>query len=206
MSYEYIAASLTHRIVCDEINDPALVRLRNFVATEPNPPGSGSTHREARNAKEELVLEAVNAILPAFVNAGFTVPADRAIVQKLPIRRLRRALPRKHEYIPYVGEWKTIEWTNEELATAFNSELKWEALQHDPTIPVFKPAVPDTIGGAVAGGFQIEKQPKDFGQERDEWDFSGVGRIVWTIKAGACAAALLLLWALYRVVRWVVGI
>src|ERR1043165_5294687 len=88
--YEYIAGSLTHRIVCDEINHPALVRLRNLVATNPSPPGIGSTYREARNAKQELVLKAVNAVLPAFTQSGFTVATDREIVQKLLIARLRR--------------------------------------------------------------------------------------------------------------------
>jgi hypothetical protein len=34
--------------------------------------------------------------------------------------------------------------------------LKWETMQHDPTIPVFKPAVPDTIATAVAAGFRID--------------------------------------------------
>jgi hypothetical protein len=203
--YEYIAGSLMHRIVCDEVKDPALVRLRNVVATEPNPPGIGSTHREARNAKDEFVLEAVNAILPVFSNGGFTVSADKDIVQNLLIQRLRRTLPRKNEYIPYVGEWKTTEWTEEELAAAFRSELKWDSLQYDPTIPIFAPAVPDTVAGAVAAGFRIEKQPEDFGRERYESDF-GVGRLVLMIKAGAGAVILLLLWAIYRLVRWIAGI
>jgi hypothetical protein len=92
------------RIVCDEINDPAIVRLRIFVATEPNAPGLGSTDREARNTKEELVLGSINAILPAFVNAKFTVLAGRSIVPQLLIRRLRRPLSRKLEYISYVRD------------------------------------------------------------------------------------------------------
>jgi hypothetical protein len=200
--YEYIVGSMTHRIICDEIKDPALVRLRNLVATDPHPPGIGSTYREARNAKSQLVLEAVNAVLPVFGHGEFTVPTDRPIVQNLLIRRLRGTLPPKQEYIPYVGEWKTVEWTEEELAAAFESELKWEALQYDPTVPIFEPAVPDTVAEAVAAGFSIEKQPKDFGQERYNWDFSGVGRIALMIKAGVAAVILLILWALYRVVRW----
>lgn len=200
--YEYIAGSLMHRIVCDEVKDPALVRLRNIVATEPNPPGIGSTHREARNAKDEFVLEAINAILPVFGNGGFTVSADRAIVQNLLIQRLRRTLPRKNEYMPYVGEWKTTEWTEEELAAAFKSELKWEALQYDPTIPIFEPMVPDTVAGAVAAGFSIQQQPKNFGRYGlDRLDFSGLNRLVLMITGGAGAVILLLLWAIYRLVR-----
>jgi len=199
--YEYIAGSLMHRIVCDEINDPALVRLRNLVATDPHPPGIGSTYREARNAKEELILKSVNAVLPLFGKSGFTVPGDRTIVEKLLIQRLCRTLPKRHEYIPYVGEWKTIEWTEQELAAAFKSELKWEALQYDPTIPIFAPAVPDTVAGAVGASFRIEKQPDDFGRERDELDLSGLRWIGPVAKGGGAAAIMLLLWAVYRLVR-----
>jgi hypothetical protein len=205
--YEYITASLTHRIVCDEINDPALVRVRNLVASDPNPPGVGSSHREARNAKSQLILEAVNAVLPVFSHGQFTVPADKVIVQNLLIQRLRSTLPRKQEYIPYVGEWKTVEWTDEELAKAFESKLQWDALQYDPTVPIFEPRVPDTVAGAMATGYSIQQQPRDFGRYGlDLLDFSGVNRLVLMIKAGACAVVLLLIWALYRVVRWVFGI
>jgi hypothetical protein len=205
--YEYIAGSLTHRIVCDEINDPTLVRLRNLVASDPSPPGIGSTYREARNAKSQLVLEAVNTILPVFGHGRFTVPADRAIVQNLLIERLRRTLPRKQEYIPYVGEWKTIEWTEEELAAAFESELKWETLQYDPTIPIFEPPVPDTVAGAVAAGFSIQQQPKDFGRYGlDRLDLSGLDRLVLMIGVGAGAVILLFLWIIYRALRWAFGI
>jgi hypothetical protein len=206
--YEYIAASLMHQIVCDEVRDPALVRLRNLVATKPNPPSAGisSTYREAVNAKEQLLLKAVNAILPAFTKAEFTVAGDRAIVHKLLIQRLLRALPRKHEYIQYVGEWKTVAWTEEELEAAFQNELQWEALQYNPTIPIFEPAVPETIAGAVAAGFTIDQQPDDF--ERDPWDkvFSGVEKMVLIAKVGAVAVIVLLLWVVYRLVRFVVGI
>jgi hypothetical protein len=206
--YEYIAASLMHQVVCDEVRDPKLVRLRNLVATKPNPPGAGisSTYREAVNAKEELLLSAVNAILPAFTTSEFTVPEDRAIVRKLLIQRLLRALPRKHEYMQYVGEWKTVAWTEEELEAAFHSELHWEALQNNPTIPIFEPAVPEAIPGAVAAGLTVEQQPDDF--ERDPWDgiASGVEKMFLMIKAGAIAVIVLLLWALYRLVRFVLGI
>lgn len=205
--YEYISGSLTHRIVCDEINDPTLVRLRNLVASDPSPPGIGSTYREARNAKSQLVLDAVNAVLPVFGKGRFSVPTDRVIVQNLLIQRLRRTLPRKQEYIPYVGEWKTSEWTDEELAAAFESELKWETLQYDPTIPIFEPTVPDTVAGALAAGFSIQQQPKSFGRYgSDRLDFSGLDRIVLMIRVGAGAVILLLLSALYGVLHWVFGI
>lgn len=200
--YEYIAGSLMHQIVCDEINDPALVRLRNLIATDPHPPGIGSTYREAVNAKETLVLESINAILPLFEQSGFTVPGDRTIVQKLLIRRLRRTLPRKHEYMQYVGEWKTTAWAEEELTAAFKGELKWEGLQYDLTIPIFTPTVPNTLAGALSAGFRIEKQPDDFGRERYELDLSALRWVGPIAKAAGTAAIILLLWAVYLLVRY----
>lgn len=201
--YEYISASLRYRIICDEINDPALVRLRNVVATRPNPPGIGSTHREAVNAKNQFVLEAVNAVLPVFVGSGFTKPKDKPVVQRLLMELLRNNLPLKQEYMEYVGEWKAREWTTEELAAAFESELKWEPLQYDHTIPIFKPAVPDTIVKAVVAGYEIKKQPEDFGQERYELDMSSARWIVPVIKVVGVIILLFLLWGLYRFVRWI---
>jgi hypothetical protein len=204
--YEYITAALTHQIVCDEIRDPALVRLRNLVATKPNPPGLGSTYREARNAKSQLVLEAVNAMLPVFAKGQYTVASDREIVQNLLISKLLEVLPRKQEYMPYVGEWKTIEWTRQELDQAFVGQLQWEALQHDPTMPVFEPKVPHTLAGAMAQGFAIEQQPKGFAPTGlDRVDFSNAGRVVLVIQAVAVALLLLTLWGAYRLLRWWLG-
>ncbi|HEX7334299.1 MAG TPA: hypothetical protein VF290_22560 [Pyrinomonadaceae bacterium] len=205
--YEYLAGALTNRIICDEVKDPALVRLRNLVATNPNPPGIDSTYREAQNAKSHLILEAVNAVLPVFNNGQFTKPEDRAIVRNLLIRQLLSTLPRKHEYMQYVGEWKTIAWTEEELAMAFAGNLKWEALQYNWTIPIFEPAVPDTVAGTVAAGFAIPEQPERFFRSGlDLLDLSGIDRIVLLIKAGLVAFILLLLGVVYFVVRWAIGV
>ena len=204
--YEYISASLKYRIVCDEINDPAMVRLRNVVATHPNPPGIGSTYREAVNAKNQFVLEAVNKVLPVFGRSGFTKPEDKAIVQRLLIEFLRQSLPKKQEYTQYVAEWKATEWTEEELSAAFESQLNWEPLQYDATTPVFEPAVPHSIAKAIEAGYQIEAQPADFGNERYEMDFSGTRRTVVFIKVIVGIVALLLLWGIYHLVRWIFSI
>jgi hypothetical protein len=204
--YEYISASLTHRSVCDEINAPPLVRLRNLVASDPNPPGLGSTYREARNAKSQLLLEAVNTVLPVFGKGAFSVAADREIVQGLLIQRLQRSLPPKQEYMPYVGEWKTIQWTTNELAAAFVNDLQWEALQHDPTFPIFEPVVPNTLSDAVSAKFAIQQQPKSYGKYGlDRLDLSGLGRVVLLVRVGAVAVILLFLWAIYRALVWVWG-
>lgn len=203
--YEYISAALRHRIVCDEISDPAIMRLRNVVATHPNPPGIDSTHREAVNAKNQFVLEAVNKVLPVFGKSEYTKPGDKAIVQHLLIELLRNNLPKKQEYIQYVGEWKTSEWTTAELAAAFVSKLEWEPLQYDPTTPVFEPVVPDSIAKAVTAGYAIAQQPDNFGNERYEMDFSGAGRIVLIIKVVGVILILLALWGAWHLVRPIFG-
>jgi hypothetical protein len=204
--YEYLVAALTCETVCDEIRHPALVRLRNLVSTEPNPPGLGSTYREARNAKSQLVLEAVNALLPVFAKGQYTKAADSEKVKRLLIDMLLKVLPRKQEYLPYVGEWKTIEWTREELAQAFETELQWEALQHDPTMAIFEPQVPRTLAGALATGFAIEQQPEGFAPTGlDAVDFGSAGLVVGLIQGLAVASMLLTLWVFYRLLRWGLG-
>ena len=205
--YEYIFGSLTHQITCDEVRHPALVRLRNLVASNPDPSGIGSTYREMRNGKSQLVLEAVDAVLPLFRNGRFTLPADRMIVKNLLIKKLRGTLPSKQEYVQYVGEWKSMPWTEEELVAAFESKLEWEPLQGDTNFRIFEPTVPDTIAGAVATGYTIQQQPKRFGRYGlDALDFSGLDRIGRIIKVGVAGVVLLLLLVLYYVVRWVIGI
>ena len=64
-------------------------------------------------------------------------------------------LPAKKEYQPYVGEWRTISWTKEELANAFESELTWERLQ-SASINPFVLNVPRTIDEAVRREYKIE--------------------------------------------------
>lgn len=90
------------------------------------------------------------------------------------------------------------------VAAAFKSELKWEALQYDPTIPIFGPVVPHIVAGSVAAGYEVQQQPDDFPQERYNLDFSGLGRIVLLIQVAAGALGLVLLWALFRFIRWLV--
>lgn len=204
--YEYIHGALTHRIVCDEIADPRLKRLQSAVATEVVATGMMSTSREARNAKNQFILEAVNAVLPAFASSAFTVPEDRKIVRDLLIAKLKQALPPKQEYIPYVSEWKTEGWTEDELAAAFLSKLEWEPLQYDPRTPVFEPKVPSSVEEAVAGGYSIETQPKTFGLDKYSWSMHGWHRWAALVGIGVLALLGLIAWGSLSLVRWVVGV
>jgi hypothetical protein len=67
--YEYIVASMRTSIVCDELNDPNFVLLRNLAATKPPVSLSlkgHSTESQIQNAKDQRTLQTVNAILPLF--------------------------------------------------------------------------------------------------------------------------------------------
>src|ERR1700679_563198 len=129
-------------IVCDELNDPSFVLLRNLAATRP--PVSltlrgHSIESGIQNAKNQRTLETINAILPLFSHSKFTVERDRDIVRNLLVSELMRILPRKMEYVPYVGEWITKPWKDEELQAAFTSELKWEHMQINISFKPFEP-------------------------------------------------------------------
>ena len=158
--YEYIVASMRASLVCDELNDPNFVMLRNLAAT--NPPVSmrllgHSVESEIQNAKNQKTLEMVNSILPLFNRSRFTVERDRHIVRDLLVSELERALPAKMEYVQYVGEWKTIRWTKKELQNAFQKELTWESLQYNPIFKPFKPKVPSSIAAAVKNGYRLDR-------------------------------------------------
>jgi hypothetical protein len=160
--YEYTVASMRASIVCDELNDPSYVLLRNLAATEP--PVSmtlrgHSIESEIQNAKNQKTLETVNAILPLFNRSKFTVERDREIVRKLLVSELMRTLPSKMEYLSYLGEWKTSSWTEEELYEAFTSELKWPPLQYSHLFKPFEPKVPSTVAEAVTNGYELDRMP-----------------------------------------------
>ena len=161
--YEYTVASMRASIVCDELNDPNFVRLRNLAATRPpvSPRFLGSgIESEIQNAKNQKTLETVNTILPLFNRSKFTRERDREIVRDLLVSELAGTLPGKMEYIPYVGEWKTKPWTEEELRDAFNSELRWEPLQYTRSFTPFEPKVPSTVAETVRNGYQLDSMPK----------------------------------------------
>lgn len=161
--YEYTVASMRASIVCDELNDPDFVLLRNLAATRP--PGhlgisGGGLESEIQNAKNQRTLETVNTILPLFNRSKFTVERDREIVRNLLVEELVQMLPGKKEYMQYVGEWKTIAWTEEELREAFNNELKWEELQYFDSFKPFEPKVPSTVVEAAINGYRLDQMPR----------------------------------------------
>ena len=160
--YEYTVASMRASIVCDELNDPNFVLLRNLAATRPpislRISGSG-IESEIQNAKNQMTLETVNTILPLFNRSKFTVASDRQIVRDLLVSELKRTLPGKMEYLPYVGEWKETSWTEEELREAFTSDLKWKSLQYSHQFKPFEPKVPSTVSEAVTEGYRLDRMP-----------------------------------------------
>lgn len=163
--YEYVLASLKMTTVCDEINDPLLVELRNFVATKaPLTPtdqiwkGNGM-QSQLQNGISIHTLEVINQLIPLFRNSLFTVASDRIKVKNLFIQQLIKVLPQKKEYLQYLGEWKAIEWTEEALQDAFESEIKLDGLQQGPKIKPYSLKVPSTICEAQENGFQLDSAP-----------------------------------------------
>jgi hypothetical protein len=158
--YGYIVASMRASIVCDELNDPNFVMLRNLAATRLPKAWPGhreSTEAELENAKSQRTLETVNTILPLFNRSKFTVERDREIVRDLLVSELMEMLPRKREYQQLVSEWNWKSWTKEELRAAFTSELKWEPIQIRHLFKPFEPKVPSTLAEAVINGYQLDR-------------------------------------------------
>ena len=211
--YEYTVASMRASIVCDELSDSKFVTLRNLAATRP--PVSlrvlgGGMESEIQNAKNQRTLETVNTILPLFNQSKFTVQRDREIVRDLLVSELARTLPRKMEYMQYLGEWKTMAWTEEELRDAFKSELKWEHLQYAENFKPFEPKVPSTVAEAVRGGYRLDRMPL-----QNDWTWftlldskslEGIAKGLLTfglIAAGAVMLLVLVLALLFLLAWWI---
>lgn len=207
--YEYIVASMRASIVCDELNDPNFVLLRNLAATRP--PVSpritgGGVESEIQNAKNQRTLETVNTILPRFNESKFTVERDRQIVRDLLVSELVRILPSRKEYVQYVGEWKTIPWTEEELREAFTSELKWKELQHSPLFKPFTPKVPSTVAEAVRNGYRLDEMPahNDWTwASLVEWPVEGIVKGIFSFVLMAAGVLVLVLVLLILLVWWI---
>jgi hypothetical protein len=190
--YEYIVASMNKTTVCDEVKDPALVELRDLVATR-TPPArqirGHSMESGLQNAKNQGIFDCINRLLPVFQNSRFTVPEDRELVRNLLIEQLQKALPKKMEYQEYVSEWTQKSWTRAELERAFADRLETGALHTNKLKPRHL-EVPDTIEAAARSGYTV-KNPRPFDPKMMdyEWmellgDGEGFNAIVEGVAAG----------------------
>jgi hypothetical protein len=219
--YEYLVASMRASIICDEINEPGFVMLRNVAATRPpmymGLRGSG-IESGIQNAKSQATLKAVSGILPRFNKSKFTVEGDREVVRALLISELKQMLPLKMEYEPYLGEWLNRQWDDNELRAAFSRGLDWKADQVAHSFRPFEPKVPSALAEAVANGYQLDRMPLQSEStwatlvglrpfEPLEWVGKGVSKAfaqIALIVAGVIAVLLLLLSALvFLLVRWI---
>jgi hypothetical protein len=212
--YEYIVASMRASLVCDEMNDPTFVTLRNLAATRPpvSPRLSGEgMESEIQNAKNNRTLETVNALLPSFGGSKFSVESDRVIVKDLLILELMRMLPSKLEHTPYLG-WTPTRWTKDELLNAFSSKLEWERMQDSLYFKPYEMEVPETLEAAKARGYEVDRMP--FDRTEMAWmrlvDGKGFGMLIggfaWAllyIAAAAIGAAALVTLLLFFLVRWI---
>ncbi|MFE3450267.1 hypothetical protein ACFXJ8_15150 [Nonomuraea sp. NPDC059194] len=156
--YEYLVASLNMTTVCDEVQDPAFVALRDWSST-PTPlalqfrDGFESAQQNYKNRK---ILTCVNNILPIYRDAEFQTEHDHQAVTGLLIKHLQTTLPSKKLYESYLGEWQHKSWTDEEITAAFDGRLAIPNLNELATAR-FRTNVPDTIVAAAGQRYQIKK-------------------------------------------------
>lgn len=161
----------------------------------------------------------VNAILPLFSRSKFTVERDRKIVRDLLVSELMHTLPGKKEYIQYVGEWKTVSWTEKELDAAFTSELKWDQLEFAAgktslnSFRPFEPKVPSALQEAVKNGYRLDTMPA---QNQMTWATllstpsgglgnlgKGITQAVLIVGSIAAGGLVLILVLMFLLVRWI---
>lgn len=168
--YEYLIASFKVAIVCDEINDPDFVALRQWSATHGPVDLSLKGHSHDSNIQNTIsreILEAVNRIRPRYIESAFSVQGDRALVTKLLVEHLVAVLPRRKEYSSgYLGEWIDKPWSTAEVTRAFTEPLSWDTLtarEGDSSLstlsnlPPSDLDVPTTIEGAVRRRYAVTK-------------------------------------------------
>ncbi|MEV1174259.1 hypothetical protein [Nonomuraea sp. NPDC049784] len=158
--YEYLVASLNRTTVCDEVQDPAFVALRDWVST-PTPFTSelrDGFESGQQNYKIRKILSCVNDILPIYRDAGFQTEHDHDAVTGLLIKYLKSTLPSKRSREPYEGpEFRRTSWTDEEITAAFDGRLAIPHLYELETAR-FRTEVPNTIAAAAGQRYQIKKR------------------------------------------------
>ncbi|MEV4064687.1 hypothetical protein [Nonomuraea dietziae] len=154
--YEYLVASLNKTTVCDEVHHPDFVALRDWAST-PSPfvlSFRDSFESQQQNAISTQLLTCVNKILPIYRVAEFQTEHDHRAVTGLLINHLKNTLPRKKKHVPYLGEWESTAWTDEEIAAAFYGNMDIPRLDQLATAR-FRTEVPDTVAAAAGHRYRI---------------------------------------------------
>jgi hypothetical protein len=168
--YEYFLSSLKCSIVCDEIQHPAFVLLRNLVSTQTSSvstflPGGESTSARQENYISQNIINCSNEIMKLYRKARFSNMSidkvdgknDRDYVDSLLVNFLIAKLPSKREHIPYGNNWIYTKWTEEEIRRMFESEIGFDGAITLP-ININSTDVPSTIEEAVKAKYEIRKQ------------------------------------------------
>jgi len=155
--FEYLVASLTADIVCDEVSGPDFVGLRDWVASRP--PMAGNPLRDGyesniSNVINGKILAAVDQILPVYRNARFRDEHDSTRVTGMLTEILKARLAPHKEAQPGMGEWATSDWTDEELAPAFRGPVSSASKRSTMTKP-FLTSVPATLAEAADQGYRV---------------------------------------------------
>jgi hypothetical protein len=168
--YEYLVSSLNCSIVCDEIQAPDFVSLRDWISTQPPFTLSfrNSTESMQQNYIHEQILTIVNRIYPMYKKAYFRTEYDNSYVTGLLRKSLMSNLPSKREAPEFLSDWLYRSWTEEELDRAFEGEI---ALYDQQTVPtkLNLTNVAATITDAVERQYKLDR--KIFGSGEDENSF-----------------------------------
>jgi hypothetical protein len=156
--YEYLVASFKKTTVCDEVQDPAFVALRDWVST--HTPFTLSFRdgfeSQQQNYITKKILTCVNTVLTIYRDAEFQTGHDQQAVTGLLIEHLKKVLPRRKNDMPYLGEWESTPWTDEEITAAFDGRLDIPYLGELATAR-FRTQVPETVAAAAEQGYQIKR-------------------------------------------------
>ena len=130
--------------------------MSNRWEPERHPDPSGGQLAKLKTLRDCLVIYDFCRVLPAYQDAGFTVEADRAVITTLLLGHLKQRLSPRKEHQEYLGEWRSVPWTDHELTMAFTGQLP---IPPPPQRAVarFRPYVPRTIGQAVERSYGVER-------------------------------------------------
>jgi hypothetical protein len=155
--FEYLMASLSNTVVCDEVNDSRFAELRDWVATEApfaTNPWRDSWESRLSNYRNQRLLSVVNRLLPVYAQAGFRTEHDASKVTELLGERLKTVLPPRKEHQEYLHEWTVTRWTDDDLAKAFRGEID---IPNDITMAIrpFATRVPTRLADAVHARYRV---------------------------------------------------
>jgi hypothetical protein len=122
----------------------------------PTNPWRDSWESHQSNAINNQLLAAVNEILPVYGRAKFRSEHDSTEVTQILTKLLKDRLPPRKLHQPYLGEWKSVSWTDKDLQSAFQGMIE---VPSDQTLRVrsFNTDVPIRLEEAVTRSYKVKR-------------------------------------------------